>query len=104
MDFHQFKILVKDISTGKQLPDSVYIHESAITSVPPQLAKVILKIADALKIPDDEWNILKFYKRDYKVAFLSYPAFEIESYPPLKHSYTVDLAKLSMRNGLPRLY
>lgn len=99
MDFPQFKILVNEISTGKQLPDSVYVHESAITSVPTQLAKVILKIANALKIPDDDWNILKFYKRDYKVAFLSYPAFENESYPSLKHSYTVDLAKLSMRKS-----
>ena len=87
MEFPQYKKLVGDISTGKNLPDSIYVHESA------------LEVATALKIPEDEWNILKFYKRDYKVAFLSYPGFEEDSYPALRHSFTVDLAKLSMRKA-----
>ena len=99
MDFISFKQYTKEISTGKQLPDSVYVHESALGSVPTALSSVILKIADALNIPDEEWNIIKFYKRDYKVAFLSYPGFEDVSYPPLQHSFTVDLAKLSMRKA-----
>ena len=64
---------MKEIKTGKQLPDSVYVHESAIGLVPPVLTTLVLKIADALKIPDDQWNIIKFYKRDFKVAFLAYP-------------------------------
>ncbi|MEP6389213.1 MAG: DNA phosphorothioation-associated putative methyltransferase [Halioglobus sp.] len=99
MDFPTYKDLVRDISTGKNLPDSIYVHESAVGAVPASLAGIVLKIADALKIPDDDWNILKFYKRDYKVAFLSYPGFEEDSYPALQHSYTVDLAKRSMRKA-----
>ena len=99
MDFKNFKSLVKEISIGKQLPDSVYVHESSLNAVPETLSNVVLKIADALKIPDDDWNILKFYKRDFKVAFLSYPGFEDISYPPLQHSYTVDLDKFSMRKA-----
>lgn len=99
MNFPAYKDLVRGISTGKNLPDSIYVHESAIGAVPTSLAGVVLKIADALKIPDDGWNILKFYKRDYKVAFLSYPGFEEDSYPALQQSYTVDLAKLSMRKA-----
>lgn len=99
MDFPEYRNLVKLISIGKKLPDAVYTHESALGSVPTTLASVTLKIADALKIPDDDWNIVKFYKRDFKVAFLLYPEFETSSYPPLAHSYTVDLAKLSMRKS-----
>jgi DNA phosphorothioation-associated putative methyltransferase len=99
MEFKQFSKLASAISTGKQLPDSIYVHESAISAIPVSLLELILKIAKALKIPDDDWNILKIYKRDFKVAFLSYPDFEHDSYPALKHSYTVDLAKLSMRKS-----
>lgn len=99
MEFPQFKLLVNEITVGKKLPDSIYTHESAIGAVPESLSKLIFKIADALKIPDDDWNIIKFYRRDFKVAFLSYPSFEQNSYPSLRHSYTVDLAKLAMRKS-----
>jgi DNA phosphorothioation-associated putative methyltransferase len=99
MDFIKFKELVSQIKVGKSLPDSIYIHVSAISAIPEAVSSLLFKISDALKIPDDDWNILKLYKRDYKVAFLSYPDFENESYPALRHSYTVDLAKLSMRKS-----
>jgi DNA phosphorothioation-associated putative methyltransferase len=100
MDFKKFKEIVSQIKVGKSLPDSIYVHVSAVSSIPQEVTSLIFKIADALKIPDDDWNILKFYKRDYKVAFLSYPGFEDESYPALQHSYTVDLGKLSMRKSV----
>lgn len=99
MDFPTFKQLVKSINHGKQLPDSVYVHESAITAVPEALAEICLKISAALKIGDDDWNVIKFYKRDYKLTFLNYPTFEEDSYPALHQSYTVDLSKLSMRKA-----
>ena len=54
MDFPQFGKLIKDITTGKQLPDSVYVHESAVSAVPEKLAGLVLRIAGALKIPEDE--------------------------------------------------
>jgi len=100
MEYPQFKQLVNQVTIGKKLPDSIYTHESAMAAVPETLSKLVFKIADALKIPDDDWNIIKFYRRDFKVAFLSYPSFESSSYPPLQHSYTVDLAKLAMRKSV----
>lgn len=99
MDFDQYKNIIKQIDVGKQLPDSVYIHDSAISVLPDELSGLLTKIAAALKIPVTDWNILKLYKRDFKVAFLNYPEFDSYSYPPLKHSYTVDLSKLSMRKA-----
>ena len=88
MDFESYKSHIANVKTGKQLPDAVYIHQSAETALPEELSVVLGKIASALKISSTDWNILKLYKRDFKVAFLSYPV--------LKHSYTVDLSKLSM--------
>jgi len=99
MDFPQYKELVQAIPIGKRLPDSIYVHESALSNLPQGLSKLALRIADALSIPDEEWNILKFYQRDFKIAYLSYPGFEQESYPPLRHSFTVDLSRLSMRKA-----
>jgi DNA phosphorothioation-associated putative methyltransferase len=99
MDFQAFQKLVKGTQIGKQLPDSVYVHESAIHLLPIKLSELILKIVDALKINDDAWNIVKFYKRDFKITFLNYPSFEEDSYPCLKHSSTVDLQKFSVRKA-----
>lgn len=99
MDFDHYKDHIKNISVGKQLPDSVYIHKSAEAELPEELSGILHKIATALKIPSSDWNILKLYKRDFRVAFLKYPDFETYSYPALKHSYTVDLSKLSIRKA-----
>ncbi|MCX2975723.1 DNA phosphorothioation-associated putative methyltransferase [Halieaceae bacterium IMCC8485] len=99
MDYPKFRNLVKQIDIGKELPDAIYVHESAISLVPESLTSVVLKVADALKINDDDWNIVKFYKGDFKVSFLLYPAFETDSYPKLKHSLTVDLSKLAIRKA-----
>ncbi len=99
MDFTTFKLLVSKISIGKQLPDAVYVHESALNTLPKELISLILKVGGALKISDESWNIIKFNKRDFKVTYLHYPAFETYTYPPLKLSTTVDLQKLSSRVG-----
>ncbi|WMS85623.1 DNA phosphorothioation-associated putative methyltransferase [Pleionea litopenaei] len=99
MDFDSYKALIMRVKTGKQLPDSVYIHISAINTIPENIVKVIERITNALKIPSADWNILKLYKRDFKVAFLHYPDFETHGYPALRHSFTVDLSKLSVRKA-----
>lgn len=99
MDFNDFKQLVREIKVGKQLPDAVYIHESALGTLPTNLCSVTLKIADALKIPDEKWNVLKFNKKDFKVTYLYYPDFEHYAYPALHLSHTVDIAKFSVRKA-----
>lgn len=99
MNFEKYKDFISSITVGKQLPDSVYVHNSAVSEIPEELFLVLTKISAALKIPPTAWNILKLYKRDFKVAFLNYPDFDGYSYPPLNHSYTVDLAKLTVRKA-----
>lgn len=99
MNFLDYKALVKKIQIGKQLPDAIYIHNTALSEIPSELAAVTFKIADALKIPDDVWNLVKFYKQDFKVALLNYPGFETESYPALHQSYTIDMQKMTLRKA-----
>ena len=99
MDYQEYKGLVAQIKIGKQLPDSVYVHNSSLSGVPAKLVAITIKIADLLKIVDEAWNIVKFNKRDFKLSLLSYPAFDSYAYPALNHSFTIDLAKLSVREA-----
>lgn len=99
MDYLTFKKLVAEIEVGKKLPDSVYVHKSAFETLPDTLKVLIPKIQSAVKIDKDDWNIIKFYTRDYKITFLNYPTFETYSYPALSQAFTVDLAKLKVRKA-----
>ena len=99
MNFSEYKSLVKQISIGKQLPDSVYLHELAIDSLPKQLGSHLARALIDLELDDKDWNILKFFKRDHKVTLLHYPGFFDDSYPTLHTSYTVDLAKATVRKA-----
>ena len=99
MKFLDYKSLVGKIELGKKLPDSIYLHNSSLSTLPPELVAITLRIAGLLKIPDSAWNIVKYYKRDFKLSLLSYPAFDSYAYPPLAHSFTIDLAKLSVREA-----
>ncbi len=88
---------VKELKVGKKLPDAVYIHKSALESAAPQLFTFCSTIAKALKIHDESWDLAKLHRKEFKVGFLSYPTFYEESYPALKKSTLVDLAKLSSK-------
>lgn len=99
MDFDKYKEQVAKVKIGKQLPDAIYIHSSAMNAISEDLVGIVDKITTALEIPSNVWNILKLYKRDFKVTFLNYPDFDSYSYPALNHSYTVDLAKLTVRKA-----
>ena len=99
MEFLEYKSLVQSLAIGKQLPDAVYVHRSALESVPSALTALASRVANALKIPDNEWNVLKLGKRDFKITYLNYPQFDDYAYPSLHECYTVDLAKLSLRKA-----
>ncbi|MBT89381.1 MAG: hypothetical protein CMN79_02665 [Spirochaetales bacterium] len=99
MDFHTYSKLVNQIKLGKQLPEAIYLHQSALESLPEDLSNFIPKITNALKIENRRWQLLKLSKRDFKLSLLSYPSFTEEPYPPLAHSWTIDLSKLSVREA-----
>ena len=97
LEFRNYKSLIDEIPVGKQLPDALYIHESAIDVLPKALGRHIAKTVIDLALEDEDWNIIKFSKRDHKFTLLYYPTFFTEAYPTLECSYTIDLEKHSCR-------
>jgi len=97
MNAEEFNKLVKQVRVGKHLPDSIYLHKDAFNAIPPLLVKFVHIVAKALKVSVDDWNIVKLSKSDFRLSLLNYLDFYIESYPVLKQSITVDLAKLEHR-------
>ena len=97
LEFREFKLLVKKIPVGKQLPDAVYIHESAIDTLPKSLGRHIAEAVIGHGLENQSWNVIKFFKRDHKITLLNYPAFFKDAYPALDCSYTIDLEKSSFR-------
>ena len=91
MDFKQYKILLKEVAVGKQLPSAVYIHRTALGEALP--ADLFILVEETIKRFNSErpWCLLKLFKRDFKLSFLHYPDFDTYAYPALMHSTTVDL-------------
>lgn len=99
MEFQEYKALVKSISVGKQLPDAVYIHDSALDTFPLKLAQFLSQIITHLDLNQHQWNLVKLYKRDFKLSLLNYPRFFEDAYPSLHESHTVDLVKSTVHSS-----
>lgn len=97
MNATQFQELVSKMPIGKKLPDANYLHKAGFCEIAPELALFIHAVANALKINENEWHIVKLNKNEFKLSLLCYPTFFDESYPALTQSVTVDLTKLSHR-------
>lgn len=95
MDAQLFSNLVSQVQVGKQLPDAIYLHKDALSSLPATLRKFIPAVAKAVNLNEESWDIVKLFKKEFRLSLLSYPNFYIDSYPALKQSLNVDLSKLS---------
>ncbi|MDE1318076.1 DNA phosphorothioation-associated putative methyltransferase [Vibrio aestuarianus] len=95
MDAEQFSQLVAQIKVGKQLPEAIYLHKDAFSALPTTLTKFIPAVAKALNLPDEQWDLIKLFKREFRLSLLHYPDFYSDSYPALKQSLNVNLSKLS---------
>ena len=99
MKFTEYKTHVAAIKTGKSLPSAIYLHQTAIQqSLPPSLHGFFKKTLEALNITA-QWNLIKLYKRDFKITLLHYPNFDTYAYPALHTSTTIDLDELTHRTG-----
>jgi DNA phosphorothioation-associated putative methyltransferase len=97
MDFVEYKKLVGQLKIGKTLPDAIYLHESAMAAIPHTLHTYLLRIVGKVGLASAPWNIIKFFKKDFKISLLHYPAFFEDSYPALHTSHTIDLEKGTVR-------
>lgn len=99
MKFIEYREQVKAIKHGKKLPSAIYLHRSTLETVlSPHLLNFIFDIINKLNI-NEPWNLLKLYKRDFKITLLHYPDFETYAYPALHTSITIDLDELTKRKA-----
>ncbi|MCG9753040.1 DNA phosphorothioation-associated putative methyltransferase [Vibrio brasiliensis] len=95
MNEELFAELIAKIKVGKQLPDAIYIHKDAFSALPTVLSQFIPAIANAVSLDEENWNLVKLFKKEFRLSLLHYPDFYTDSYPALKQSLNVDLSKLS---------
>lgn len=88
-----FRELTSQLKIGKQLPDAVYLHKDALIEASESLQNFIPAVAQAVKV--SEWDLVKLYKKEFRLSLLSYPTFYSESYPALQQSVNIDLVKLT---------
>ncbi len=75
---------------GKLTPNALYVHVSALTSLPPVL-RVYEGCARAYIGSVEGANIIKLHRSTPQVSYLSYPEFERDPHPSLAASLIVHL-------------
>lgn len=95
MNEELFASLVEQIRIGKRLPDAIYLHKDAFSSLPEKLVSFIFAVGKAVSLPEDEWNMVKIFKKEFRLSLLHYPDFYTDAYPALKQSLNVDLSRLT---------
>ena len=99
MNFVEYRDHVKSLRQGKQLPTAIYLHRTAIDSaLPNHLVNLIYNSIERLNITEP-WNLLKLYKRDFKITLLNYPDFDTYAYPALHTSITIDIEEQTKRKA-----
>ncbi len=95
MNEELFAKLISQINIGKHLPDAIYIHRDAFSAIPHDLTQFVTAVAKAVSLEDDNWNLVKLFKKEFRLSLLHYPDFYSDSYPVLRQSLNVNLSKLS---------
>jgi DNA phosphorothioation-associated putative methyltransferase len=75
---------------GKQLPDDLYIHRSALDALEP-LLRIYEGCGRAFLGEVEGANIIKIHRRSGKLSYLVYPEFEDDPHPALLRSVRVNL-------------
>ena len=83
-------------SVGKLTPSAIYVHESALESLPP-LLRLYEGCARGYIGRVDGANLVKLHTGELRVSYLSYPDFESDPHPALASSMTVHLQTFRVR-------
>jgi hypothetical protein len=60
MQFDNYSQIVKLIKLRKHLPDAVYLHNSALDTLPKALTSFLNKIIKRHELEKQNWDIVKF--------------------------------------------
>ena len=91
MNRHLFSEMVSGLQVGKQLPDAIYIHRSALKSESTDLHSLIEGVAKSAGIGPRQWNVVKLAKRDQRISLLNYRNFFDAPFPELSKSHVIDI-------------
>lgn len=83
-------------STGKVTPDALYVHVTALPSLPP-LLRVYEGCARALTGTITNATLVKLHRLTPKVSYLVYPCFDKEPHPALHVSIRANLKTLDVK-------
>lgn len=78
---------------GKKLPNSLWVHVSAIETLDP-LLRLYEGCASRTIGRPEEANAIKFHFRKPRITYLVYPAFDTDPHPALHTSMQIDLRDL----------
>ena len=81
---------------GKVTPSAIYVHESALDSLPP-LLRLYEGCAKGYIGRVDGANLIKLHTGEPKVSYLSYPEFDSDPHPSLAEGMTVHLQTFRVR-------
>ncbi len=82
---------------GKLTPSAIYVHESALETLPPIL-RLYEGCARGYIGRVEGANVIKLHRGDPKVSYLTYPEFEADPHPALTHSLTVNLQTFRLKS------
>lgn len=86
----------QESSIGKLTPTALYVHVSALGSLSPTL-RVYEGCARGYIGTVDGANIVKLFRGEPKISYLSYPDFESDPHPALSASLSVNLQTFRVR-------
>lgn len=87
---------MNDSPIGKLLPDSIYVHISALGRLPPIL-RVYEGCARVLLGTVEDVTIIKLSRIVRRVSYLSYPSFDTDPHPSLAFSIGADLQSFNIK-------
>ena len=95
-DMTRVQRAVQRSPVGKVTPSAIYVHESALDSLPP-LLRLYEGCARRYIGRVEEANLVKLHTTEPMISYLSYPEFESDPHPALAHSLTVHLQTFRLR-------
>lgn len=87
----EYLSIVGKIVNGKRLPDAIYLHKSAFENESFKIRNFVHAKISSIKEEKITWNIIKLFRREFKISLLHYPGFFSSAYPALRSSVVLNL-------------
>jgi hypothetical protein len=89
MNLREYREQVGRIPYGKRLPTALYVHREGLANLGDGLGALLDQVVARYQV-SAEFNLVKFRTDELKLSFLSYPDFETDPHPALRHAITID--------------